>query len=79
MVAQSLFLANLMIAPGLAFLVLLWLYRRRKNSLGEQALNHLCWAINAPLFGGVLLMGEACLILFVGGFGSVFSCLALLL
>lgn len=78
-VAESLYLANLLIAPGLAFLGLLWLWRRRDLRSFPLARQHLRQTLIASLWAGALLIGLNAIILLVGGFTSVWSWLAVIL
>ena len=80
--AESLYLANLLIAPGLAFLALLWLWRRadvRALPRASLAVRHLRQTIVASLWAGALLGGLSATILLIGGFGSMWSWLAVIL
>lgn len=54
-VYQSLYLANLLLLPGLSFLLLLWLFVQRKQQLGWQRI-HLYRATQLSLLAGVLLV-----------------------
>ena len=77
--AESLFLANLLIAPGLGFMGLLWL-RYRTNLPGfPLARHHLRQTLVASLWAGILLIGLSAAILSVGGFASMWSWLAVIL
>ncbi len=65
--AESLYLANLMLAPGLAFVLLLVLYWRRRHSADALALNHLSQTVGVSLLGGGLIgVGGVLLALFGG-------------
>ncbi len=66
--AESLYLANLLLAPGLAFLALLWLYYRRRPSAPALAVSHLQQTVSASLWAGVLLVGVNGAILLLGGY-----------
>ncbi len=66
--AESLYLANLLLAPGLAFLTLLWLYLRRRQRSPALAVAHLQQTISASLWAGVLLVGVNGAILLLGGY-----------
>jgi len=80
--AESLYLANLLVAPGLAFGGLLWLWRRPDvQALPADALvrQHLRQTLAASLWAGALLVGFSAAILLVGGFGSMWSWLAVIL
>lgn len=54
--AQSLYLANLLLAPGLAFAALLWLWLRHKDSAPNLAREHLHQATLVSMVGGVLIV-----------------------
>jgi uncharacterized Tic20 family protein len=66
--AESLYLANVLLAPGLAFLALLWLYYRRRPSAPALAVSHLQQTVSASLWAGVLLVGVNGAILLLGGY-----------
>lgn len=67
--AEALYLANLLLAPGLAFLALLWLYRRTP-SLPPLARCHLLQTIRASLWAGALLVLANLAILLAGGYAA---------
>lgn len=77
-ITESLYLANLLAAPGLSFLALLWLWRR---NTGDQPLTraHLRQTIAGSLWAGVLLIGLSAAILTIGGLNSMWSWLAVIL
>ncbi len=77
-VAESLYLSNLLIAPGLAFILLLYLYR--KNIAGAPALAacHLRQTLSASLWAGVLLIIVNLLILFLGGYHGAYTWLVVI-
>lgn len=64
--AQALYLANLLILPGLAFAALLWL-RRRRAGVPLLAQAHLDAALHASLWALALLPGVAGLLVLVAG------------
>ena len=64
--AETLFLANLMVAPGLAFLVLAWLRHRHANA-PALARCHLDQAFVAGLWSGALLLAATGALLALGG------------
>jgi hypothetical protein len=78
-IAESLYLANLLIAPGLAFLGLLWLWRHRDLQHWPLARQHLQQTLVASLWAGTLLVGLSVIILFIGGFTSMWSWLTVIL
>jgi len=65
---ETLYLANLLIAPGLAFLMLLWLYFRRSANMPALALCHLRQTISASVWAGVLLVIANIAIILLGGY-----------
>jgi uncharacterized Tic20 family protein len=66
--AESLYLANLLLAPGLAFAGLLWLYLARRREAPPLAAAHLDQTVSASVWAGVLLVGVNGAILLVGGY-----------
>lgn len=77
--AQSLYLANLLILPGIAFAVLVWLWFTRRKTAGPVARNHLDLAFFGSLLAGVLLVCVNILILLLGGFGNPVTWVVLIL
>ncbi len=68
--AEGIYLVNLMLAPGLAFLVLFWLWRRHHRSAPPLARCHLAQTMAASLWAGVLLVAANALIVLIGGYDS---------
>lgn len=68
--AETLYLANLLLAPGLAFLMLLWLYFKRGAEMPALARCHLRQAISASIWAGVLLVIANLLIILLGGYAA---------
>jgi hypothetical protein len=66
--AESLYLANLLLAPGLAFAALLWLYLSRRREATPLAVAHLDQTVSASVWAGILLIGVNGAILLVGGY-----------
>jgi uncharacterized Tic20 family protein len=66
--AEVLYLSNLLIAPGLAFLILLWLYFKRSADMPALALCHLRQAVSASLWAGALLVIANIAIILLGGY-----------
>lgn len=71
--AEALFLANLLIAPGLAFLALLVLWRRHRDSAPLVVRNHLQQTVVASIYGGAMLVGVSVGIFLLGGFDDPWS------
>ena len=74
--AECLYLANLTVAPVLAFLALLWLNRRPAPALARC---HLRQAIFGSLWAGVLMIGLNAVILLLGGYRSTHVLITLVL
>ena len=68
--AEVLYLGNLLIAPGLAFLMLLWLYFKRSADTPALALCHLRQTISASVWAGVLLVIANITIILLGGYAA---------
>ena len=71
--AESLFLMNLMIAPGLAFVILVALWWRHRTTAPALARNHLLQTTVASLWGGGVLIGVSIAIFLLGGFANPWS------
>ena len=67
-IAQSLYLANLLLLPGVAFLLLALLYWRRSGEAPALARCHLRQAWYGSLWAGALIIGVNLLILLLGGY-----------
>lgn len=68
--AEALYLINLMIAPGLAFLALATLWLRHRNSAPSLARCHLRQTFAASLWAGGLLVVVNAIIIALGGYQS---------
>ncbi len=77
--AQSLYLANLLLAPGLAFLLLLWLYRRHIHRASTLVRCHLRQTLAGSLWAGLLLLLVNAAIVMAGGYHNAETWLYLLL
>ncbi len=66
--AEALYLANLLLAPGLAFVVLLWLWLRHRDDAPALARAHLAQTISGSIWAGLLLVVANVLILLLGGY-----------
>jgi len=65
--AESLYLANLLVAPGLAFAVLWWLWRKHRLSAPPLARQHLRQALWVSVVAGGLIVGLCTAIVALGG------------
>jgi len=68
--AEALYLANLMIIPGIAFVALLVLWFRERQRAPELARNHLRQTVAASLWAGALLVVTNAAIILAGGYTS---------
>jgi len=68
--AEALYLANLLLLPGICFLALLWLYSRHHIAGPALARCHLRQTMAASLWAGVILVIVIALILLGGGWQS---------
>jgi len=66
--AESLYLANLLVLPGVAFLILAWLALRAGAETPKLARAHLDQTFSASLWAGGLLVAVNALILLLGGY-----------
>ncbi|MBS1188445.1 MAG: hypothetical protein H6R10_237 [Rhodocyclaceae bacterium] len=65
--AESLYLANLLLAPGLAFAALFWLWRRHRDSAPALARQHLRQTTFVSLYGGILIVALSAVFIALGG------------
>lgn len=76
--AEALFLANLLAAPGLAFLLIAWLWRRHGDA-PPLARCHLAQTFYVSLWGGLLLVVACAAILALGGLAWEWTWVAVIL
>lgn len=67
-IAELLYLANLLLLPGLAFAVLLYLWWRKRASVPPVAAAHLNQTVSASLWAGVLLVIANGAVIIMGGY-----------
>lgn len=65
--AEGLFLANLLIAPGMAFLALAWLWWKNRENGPLLARQHLHQAFWVSLYGGILIVALSAIFILAGG------------
>jgi len=70
--AEALYLTNLLLLPGIAFLALGWLWLRHRDA-PPLAAGHLEQSFSASLVGGVLLVLASAVIVMAGGFESAIT------
>lgn len=78
-IAETLYLVNLLLVPGVAFAVLLVLYLRRIGTAPPLARCHLRQTLFASLWAGVLLVVVNGLILALGGYDAPYTWVILVL
>jgi nitric oxide reductase NorQ protein len=66
-VAESLYLANLLLAPGIAFAIIAWLWLTRRSEAPALARRHLDQALFVSLWGGILLVACCGIFVLLGG------------
>ena len=66
--AESLYLVNLLLAPGLGFVILLVLWWRSRATAAPLAAAHLAQTVSGSIWAGVLLVLANALILLFGGY-----------
>lgn len=66
--AESLYLINLLLLPGLGFLALLWTWRRAAGRAPPLAAAHLTQTLSASIWAGLLLVIANAMILMLGGY-----------
>ncbi|MDP3539239.1 MAG: hypothetical protein Q8S26_11125 [Azonexus sp.] len=66
-IAESLYLVNLLLVPGIAFAVLLWLWQKNKASAPPLARQHLRQTTFVSLYGGILIVALSAIFITVGG------------
>ncbi len=66
--AQALYLINLLLLPGLAFLLLLWLWAARRNDAPPLVAAHLSQTLSGSVWAGMLLLLVNGVILLWGGY-----------
>jgi hypothetical protein len=66
--AEVLYLANLLLLPGIAFLILLGLWARHRRSAPPLARCHLRQTVAASLWAGAILVLANALIVLLGGY-----------
>jgi uncharacterized Tic20 family protein len=78
-IAEVLYLTNLLLLPGIAFGILVWLWWTRRADAPALAAAHLNQTVSASLWGGVLLVIVNGLILLLGGYQGINTWVILIL
>lgn len=71
--AEALYLCNLLLLPGLAFLALVLLYLKHRRQAPPLARCHLRQTLWASLWGGSVLVAVNVLILIAGGYQAAYT------
>lgn len=66
-IAEALFLANLLLIPGIAFAVLFWLWHKNRANASPLARQHLKQTTFVSLYGGLLIITLSALLILLGG------------
>ncbi len=77
--AEALYIANLLVAPGLAFLLLAWLRWRYNDKASRLVRNHFAQTFFVSLWGGALLVTASLGIVALGGLHSKWTWVAVIL
>jgi uncharacterized Tic20 family protein len=78
-VAETLYLVNLLLVPGVAFVLLLWLYQRHAGTAPPLARCHLRNTVSASLWAGVLLIVANAVIILLGGYDAPYTWMVVVL
>jgi hypothetical protein len=71
--AETLYLINLLLLPGLGFVILLILYWIKHNNVSALNLNHLQQTVFASIWGGSLIIVINALIILLGGYEGAYT------
>lgn len=77
--AEALYLINLMIAPGLAFVALLALWLKHRHGSPALARNHLAQTVAGSVWAGILLIGANVAIILLGGYDAPYTWVVVIL
>jgi len=77
--AEALYLTNLLLAPGIAFVVLLVVYMRHIHKAPSLAVCHLRQTLSASVWAGVVLVVINLLIIAMGGYDSSWTWMIVIL
>jgi len=77
--AEALYLINLLLAPGIGFLALLWLYWKRHDAAAPVGRCHLEQTVSASLWGGFLLVVINAAIILLGGYDGAWTWLIVII
>jgi alanine-alpha-ketoisovalerate/valine-pyruvate aminotransferase len=66
-IAEGLYLANLLLIPGIAFAILFWLWLKNRDTASLLARQHLKQTTFVSLYGGLLIVSLSAIFIGVGG------------
>ncbi|MDP3638995.1 MAG: hypothetical protein Q8R51_16565, partial [Azonexus sp.] len=66
-IAEALYLANLLLVPGISFAILFWLWLKNRHSASPLARQHLKQTTFVSLYGGLLIVILSTIFLTLGG------------
>lgn len=78
-VAEALYLVNLLLVPGLAFVVLMFLYIRHFESADALGKCHLNQTVSASIWAGVLIIVINAVILLFGGYDQAWTWVSIII
>ncbi|MBP9713741.1 MAG: hypothetical protein KBD60_08635 [Sterolibacterium sp.] len=77
--AEGLYLSNLLLLPGISFLILVWLRWYYRKETGSLAYNHIDQTFFVSLWGGALLLIFSALFMVLGGLHSQWTWVVVIL
>ncbi len=66
-IAESLYLANLLLVPGICFAILFWLWLKHKDTASPLARQHLKQTTFVSLYGGLMIFTLSAIVIALGG------------
>jgi uncharacterized Tic20 family protein len=66
-IAESLYLANLLLVPGICFAILFWLWLKHKDTASPLARQHLKQTTFVSLYGGLMIFTLSAIVIGLGG------------
>lgn len=66
-IAESLYLANLLLVPGIGFAILFWLWLKHKDTASPLARQHLKQTAFVSLYGGLMIFTLSAIVIALGG------------
>lgn len=66
-IAEALYLANLLLVPGIGFAILFWLWLKNRHTASPLARQHLKQTTFVSLYGGLLIVTLSSIFIGIGG------------